>query len=785
MTRRLALLALTCFACAPTPPGPDVVLVTLDTVRADRIGEVTPNLLALARRGVTFDRAYSGSPLTLPSHATLLTGLRPAEHGVRDNGRFVLSEAIPTVATAFRSGGWATGAFVGAFVLDARFGLARGFDRYDDAVMQEPDPLAFGYAARRGARVTDRALAWWVQSETPRFLWVHYYDVHEPRAPPEPFDRLPDPYDGELAYVDREVGRLLAGLGEQHPRAIVVVGDHGEALGEHGEATHGVLAYDATLHVPLVVVAPDLPAGLVSREFVRTVDVAPTLLRAAGLPALPGASGVALQDVVAGDAPATRVDTFEATGGTAGLGWSAVRGVRDARFKLTLEPEPLELFDTWEDPGELANLAGSDPATVGRLRALAGELEASASALAPAIDEDTRAALAALGYSTAPAPGHDAPPDPREFARALGWVDAARATAARGELAEAADLLEALAESPVLRGRALPSLAAVQRAAGRHDAAIDTVRRWREEVAGPEPTLALAELLLDAGRDADALAALRDEPDSARTHTLRAAALRGLGRIEESIDAAERALEASPRSDAARAQRAWSRAARDGAAAEAERLAAALDEDRDPAAWPASHELLAELLRAAGRPGEARRRLEGATSPPPAHRALLGAIAAERGELERAEAHYRAALRDRPYAVDWQLALAGVLDRRGAHDAAIALYDRVLAANPADATVWLDRGATHARRGDPEAAARDYAHALTLDPTLAEAHFNRALLFLEAGDDAAAVASLERAVALRPEYPKAHLLLARVLGDAGDPRAAEHAERALAIDVAE
>jgi len=778
-----------CSPATPPAPRPDVILVTLDTVRADRLGAHTPHLLQLARQGVRFERAFSSSPLTLPSHATLLTGLRPREHGVRDNGRFMLPSGLPTVTEALRDAGWATGAFVGSFVLDARFGLDAGFDHYDDAVTETPDPLSFAFPARRGAEVTDRALAWVDSTSGAFFLWVHYFDVHAPRAPPTPFDQLGDPYDGELAYVDDQVGRLLRGLREAHgdrPRTIIVVGDHGEALGEHGEATHGVLAYDATLHVPMIAVSHDLPADISSSEFVRTLDVAPTLLRAAGLPDLPAARGVPLQEVSAGNAP-PRFDTFEALSPSFGLGWAELHGIRDERWKLTLSPEPRELFDVLEDPNELDDRRGEEPDVVAKLRAAYEELPKPAEIRpgSPALSAAERGHLGALGYSVATAPGQrEGPaPDPRRFAEALAWIESARAEAARGDLARGEKLLAALAESSVLRGRALPSLAAVQRAAERFDAAIATLRAWQAEVNALEPTLALADVLLDAGYGEAALRELEPLPESPAADELRAAALRSVGRFDEAIEAAERARTAAPGSDRALAELAWARAARDGAAAEVGRLEPTLASVDSPSSWPLSRELLAELHRLTGHDRRARAALEAQAEPPPRHRALLGAMAAERNALDEARAHYEAALERLPYVAPWRVALAGVLDRQGDHDAALALYDQLLIVSPTDATYHLDRGAILARSGQPGGAALAYDRALELDPTLAEPHFNRALLQLERGDEPGAIHSLERAVELRPDYAKAHLLLARLLGAAGDPRAAEHADRALATEL--
>ena len=237
-------------------------------------------LSRLASEGVRFDAADSTVPLTLPSHATLLSGLLPLHHGVRNNGAGAFPADRDTLATLLARSGYRTGAFVGSFILDHRFGLARGFDRYDDEIRRSADEAAGSFEAeRRGGEVVDRALAWLKQSDArPFFAWVHLYDAHAPYAPPAPYAQT---YDGEIEYVDAQVARLLAAI-DRTRTIVVIVGDHGESLGEHGEVTHGLLLYESTLHVPLIIAAPSLRPRVV-REPVSTVDVAPTVADLAGL----------------------------------------------------------------------------------------------------------------------------------------------------------------------------------------------------------------------------------------------------------------------------------------------------------------------------------------------------------------------------------------------------------------------------------------------------------------------------------------------------------------------
>jgi choline-sulfatase len=438
VNRAWLAVTLVVVACA-RDERPNVVLVTLDTTRADRLGVMghapsrTPVLDALAARGVVYERAYASVPLTLPSHATMLTGLEPPRHRLHDNGRLPLPAEIPTVAERLAAAGYETGAFVAAFVLDSAFGLDRGFARYDDDIAPQRDPLRQEVPRRRADVVTDRALGWLDQARGgPFFLWVHYYDVHVPRRPPAPYDAVDDPYDGALAYVDAELGRLFDGVaraGGDRPTLTIVIGDHGEALGEHDELTHGLLAYDATLHVPLVVSGPGFPAGTRSTALARTADVAPTIVAAAGVPALPDVDGRPLGT----PAPDDLVGYFESFGPSYRLGWARLGGVRTGRWKLTAEPEPIELYDTVADPGETANRAADEPAVVTDLtaqwmRVRPAADEAPAARPTAAVEEQ----LAALGYlDVAPVVPAGAP-DPRRFVAATTLIDAAQTRAAEG-----------------------------------------------------------------------------------------------------------------------------------------------------------------------------------------------------------------------------------------------------------------------------------------------------------------------------------------------------------------
>jgi arylsulfatase A-like enzyme/Tfp pilus assembly protein PilF len=539
------LLALAC----SRPAVPNVLLVTFDTTRADHFGCTgdpearTPTVDALAARGLLFRQAFASAALTLPSHTTIMTGLEPIVHGVHDNGRFRVPDDLETLAERLHAAGFDTAAFVSAFVLDARFRLNQGFDVYDDRTRPSSSPLDFTVPRRSGAEVTDAALAWLRQRspERPFFLWAHFYDPHLPRYREPPFDTMPDPYAGGIAYADAQLGRLLVGLADiddGRETLVVFTADHGEGLGSHGEQTHGVLAYDSTLHVPLVLAGPGVSAGVRSEVLARHTDLVPTILALLGLAVpreLPGRSLVAA--AASGTTPDDVVGYFEARGAHYELGWAIIDGVRTARWKYTGTPEPRELFDVAADPGETRNLAAREPAVVATLedrRAALAAQHAPARARPTRLTREEQERLAALGYVDAPQahePG--AEPDPRRFASIRDWVDDARVLADAGEYAEAIDALEALAQSPTVRGLVLRTLAPIYAESGRLDDALAAYRDYIALTGAAEASLGVARTLLAAGQPDEALAVLEAVPESPPGHLLQAHALGRLGRHAE------------------------------------------------------------------------------------------------------------------------------------------------------------------------------------------------------------------------------------------------------------
>jgi tetratricopeptide (TPR) repeat protein len=748
--RALALLLLAAAAaCGPrAKPVERVVLVTIDTLRADRVGSyggdpaATPHLDALSARGARFETAISPVPLTLPSHATILTGRDPLAHGVHANSVYRLAGDVPTLAGAFRAQGLPAAAFLGAVVLDRRFGLARDFDPYDDRMgLDASSRGVITMAERRGDQVVDSALAWLEQAPERFFLWVHLYDPHADYRAPEPFaSRFKGrPYVGEIAFADAQVGRLLDALAARFGPAgtlVAVTSDHGESLGDHGEVTHSYRLHDATQRVPLWLVGPGVPGGRVVRELARLEDLAPTLLALAGAPPLPGATGASLVPLLESAPAEPRVAYQETLAGRLDFDWSPVFGVRTARHRYLRAPRP-ELYDLAADPGELRNLAETEPVLRGELEALLARVQGGRVPTPPNFvpDDDARGHLEALGYVVPGPDGH----------RDLGRVEG---TDPKDGLAE----VQALNDANALMGDEKPreALAALERIRGSTfdiellrgmahlglgdiAAAAEAARKAIADAPGRAPGYLLLSRVYEGqgalDEAAEALAAAeRIEPDSSTLAVSRGRLAEGRGDPEEAARWYRRATEARlPNTEGH-----W-------------RLAALALERRDFAE--------AEALLAPVPPHELRR--AGA-----AGRLASAELAA--GRLDLALLRVEAGLREHPNAAPLLGTKAQVLEESGRLAEALALRERWLAAAPQDpaarnAVAWslglmvrdlerarsLARGVVDETAGDPGA----------LD-TLA-------MILLVQGEPRAALEAVERGVAKAAGAPRTLLLYRR------------------------
>jgi choline-sulfatase len=597
----LLLLLTACSRSAPPAPiqKPSILLITIDTLRADRVGRgLTPAIDGLAARGVRFTGARATAPLTLPSHTSIMTGTLPPENGVRVNGVTLASR--PTLARAFHDAGYRTGAFVGAYVLDRRFGLSGGFDTYDDRVQRDPSGAARLDAERRGDIVADAALQWLEGGGgKPFFAWVHLYDPHAPYNPPQEFLAKAggNAYDGEVAFADAQVARLLGWLqtsGQAERTIVAITGDHGEGLGDHGELTHGMLAYDSTLRVPLVIaLPPNQPPPRLGRSaealrakaegsvdgHVSLADLAGTLLHAAGVP------------VPAGMREGPLADSREAYAETQyprTAGWHDLAALAFDRWKLVISSEA-ELYDVTADPAETRNLASQKPALVeGARKRLMDLRRAKAPDAASAVSSDAAERLRALGYvSGTAAPANDTAPSPAKqiaawntFERELSRLSGGDA---RGALPGLAKLARTYPDAPVFQatharalkdtGRAAQAVETYRRLVARwpgdaamyHDLAVAATAagmpaeavRAEQAALTLEPTNASASnglglMLVQEGRTADALKAFEravsDDPTNPAFWTNLGNARRDAGNPVGAEQAYRRALDADPRS---------------------------------------------------------------------------------------------------------------------------------------------------------------------------------------------------------------------------------------------
>jgi len=678
--------------------GANVLLVTIDTLRADRVGAsaggpLTPTLDALAARGVRFTQAHAHAPLTLPAHTSIMTGLIPPTHGVHNNGSTALASSVPTLATILHDGGYRTGAFVGAFVLDARFGLSRGFDTYDDRVGGDTGPITFGFAERSADRVTKLAGDWILSAANPQpsspqspapspqppastaqsaaaspkplapspwFCWVHLFDPHAPYRAPE--QRVADPYDNEVAFADAQLGGLLERLraaGQLDSTLVVVLADHGESLGEHGEATHGLFAYEATLHIPLVMAAPALHHAVVETP-VGQADVLPTITDLLGLPAPARIEGQSLASVIRGEPAAERAIYFEALDAYLTRNWAPLTGVVAGGWKFIDLPDA-ELYDLARDPGETHNVIRSD---VTRATALGQKLSAwprpsgITAATRPPIDPDAAARLRSLGYTSS-----QGAPDGR---KRFGPADDPKRL-------------------------------------------LDVDRRYEQALT-----------LTGERRYAEAAALLRgvvaDRPDFTVAYTSLASVLMAGGQPREAVavlqQAASRGID--PREIQGRLGSAYL------AAGDLKRAQAALEPVSDPS--------LAGGLEALN---------------------SLGVVLTQTGQHERARRAFASVLERSPHAATtWNnLGLLELSDRHA--DQAARAFEQAVAADPRFAQAWEGLGASRVAT-DPAGAVEAWRRALDLEPRNYDLLFNVAAVLHDQGRTSEARPYIERFVREAP-----------------------------------
>ena len=734
----------------PRLSGASVLIISVDTLRRDHLAPYgakfpTPAASRLAREGVVFERAVSHVPLTLPSHTSLFTGLYPPNHAVRDNGGFHVSDEVTTLAERLKEAGYATAAFVSSYVLHSRWGIAQGHDTYDDLFDYEGiESRALTDVERPAGPVVDAAVEWLREDRggRPFYLWVHVFDPHWPYEPPAPYgSEAPTPYAGEVMYADAELARLLETLdtlGLRKNTLIVYLSDHGESLGEHGEPTHGIFLYGASMDVPLLIAPPPgasigSPAapleGRRVRGLARLVDVTPTVLDLLGLPVPPEIDGVSLLPMTAQEAPpeSESTDPPDALAGPVSYAetyyprfhynWSELRAVETERWKFVSAPRP-ELYDLRSDPGEVRDVAAEHPSIAATLAShlRSMNLEDAGAEPSPAkLDPDERARLEALGYVGGAESGSSRRtgprPDPKDGLPLLQELMQAQTARDAGRLDEALNRLEALAQKDPENPAVFITLSTVHDRRGDGEAAI---RAGRRAVAlDPESAasvLNLAFAFKGAGRPDDAATgferALALDPENVK-------ALLNLGEIHEARGETEKALEIYQR-----------------AAAAAPRLARA---------WIS-----------------------------------LGSVALKLDRPAVAEQALNEAVTHGGRQPDLHFNLGVLAEQRGRKAAAIREYRAEVAAYPDSLGAWVNLGLLEREAGRIEAALAAFERAAGAGSDAMEGPYLMAETLLALGRREDADRWAREAVRRRPDDPRARQLLQRVGGTApgarGQPR---------------
>ena len=705
------------------PPRPNLLLVTFDTTRWDHVGyatgrrDLTPMLDAMAARGTWFADAITVAPLTLVAHTSIMTGLYPPHHGVRDNGVYSVPASDVTLAERLRDAGYATHAVVSAFVLDSQFGLDQGFAGYDDDLSGGPQHVMFMFKEIKAAQTAVKAVRW-LERDRPRdrpfFLWVHFFDPHANYSPPPDVATLfpGDPYSGEIHYADRELGRILKSLDdakELDRTLFVFAADHGDSLGEHGERTHGIFVYDSTLHVPMLLAGPGVPAGRRVDALARTVDLVPTILPLLGLPVPAGLDGGDLAPLWSGREGDDREAYLEALTPLLNFGWSPLRALRTADALVVAAPRP-EAYDLARDPGENVNLSaggGAAAAPFGELRVRLARYAAAdpfehGGQQPGAVAEETRRNLAALGYLSGGPPSTVAAerPDPKDRIEIWNRFEAAQSQIREGAYQEAADeLAQVLADDPD-NAMAMGSYGQALNRLGRKDEALAVYRRM---------------IGLDSGRDTPYLAAARILQDQKRFADAR-----------ELID---RVVAMQP---------------------------------RNPDGYTAMGDLLLEQQDFTAAEGWFRR---AAAIDPNSMRAAsgLGNCLNRAGRYQEAARVLRAAYDRDPTDVAVAYNLGVVAERLGEAKSALALYRHAVDLDADNSMAWNNLGSLLDRLGRHDEALRAVAKAHELDADNVEATYNLGSLLLHAGRAAAALPLLDQALAARPDLEAAKVARAQAL----------------------
>jgi arylsulfatase A-like enzyme/Tfp pilus assembly protein PilF len=669
----------------------NVLVITLDTIRADRLGAYghptvrTDFVDGLAERGVLFESCVAPTPLTLPSHTSLFTGTYPIFHGVRDNGNYVVPEELTTMAELMSGAGYRTGAFVGAFVLSSRWGLDQGFETYTEPKSRhDPNLVSFSQIQRRAEVVVDDAIAWLQEeSEVPFFAWVHLYDPHLSYDPPPAYaEEYPDdPYLGEVVYSDDQLARLEAFLrsaGLASNTLVVFAGDHGEGLGDHGEHDHGLLLYQTTARAPLIIFHPDSPAkNLRRQEVVSLVDVLPTVAEAIALPWPEYVQGQSLWSLIGGagvfdDRPVYAETHYPKLH----FGWSPLTALQDRQFQLIQSTEP-ELYNLARDPMQEENIFESNSGVAERmsreLERLVEQLGQGAMEAASTPDADTMAKLAALGYvagsvDTTAGPAAEDLPSPQSMLWLYNLLMQANNLVAEGDEAGGEQKLLELLETNDTLVDGWVSLGKLYHRQGRMAEALSSFMEANAR-RPQDPFLAsrLANALISAGRAAEAeqhlLVAQEKHPDNPLIEFAMARVMESTGRFAEAETMFRWSLTLDPQSA-------------------------------------------------------------------PAH-VRLAALALRRGDVQTVNTELEAALAIDPRAPEADLVRGQLLESQGRFEEAVAAYRKELENSPASLPAAIALSRVEGRLGRPAKQERALRDAIEANPLSPGPYLMLALTFLQ------------------------------------------------------
>lgn len=748
----------------------NIVLFTLDTVRADHLGAYgypdikTPTIDALAKGGVLFRRAISAAPITLPSHSSIMTGLYPPAHGVRDNGTFSLPNEATTLAELLRNEGYTTGAFVGAAVLEQRYGLTQGFDVYDDDFSQGRRRQLFMYSERRCEQVVNSALRWLEQKKnSPFFTWLHFYDPHASYDPPEPWatEYEARPYDGEIAYSDHCVGAFADALrqwGLWNNTLIVITADHGESLGEHGERTHGLFIYDATVHVPLILHAPaHLPANRTVTEVVRLIDIMPTILAVLGKPTSLPLDGKSLLPLIRGRREAElRTAYSEALLPKYHYGWAELKSITTQAWKLIEAPRP-ELYSLLQDPKELINVQEREQRRFREIKKTLTSIveKGNAPESRLELDPETAERLRGLGYIWMPTEEEtqtDSPlPDPKDMIHTHEHVQQGRDFLRQDRFDEAiAEFRSVVTANP----RSLSTY-------------FDIASAYLEK---GEPELARQPMAQ----------VLTLDPQNPRAHTTMGIIESRLGNTDESLTLFQRAIDLNPQYVDAYVALAglWEQKGELGKAEEVIRKGLQFVPTHTNAQSRLGSILLAKG-DTAGAEAQLRAALKGDPFDGATHR-TLGVMYDKAGRFDEALQEYQEALKSNSRFADVHNAIGIIYSKQGKLDQAEVQTKEALRINPQYADAFLSLGIIYDRKGLKQKALDANTQALRFDPTAYQAYGNSAVIYIQAGQLEKAEEALLKALSIKADYPEAYNNLAALYLERGDlGKAVTAAEKAI------